>query len=200
MHLPKKILAALLATMLLGACSMTHFEHTWQDPEATFGELHGEKVVGFLISDDESKRQEIENALARELTARGGRGVAGHKVLSAEEAQDEEMAAEKLIAAGVDAVITMRYVSEEQLVSTTTGSWHQEPAYAEWGDYWYPSWRSAFEPDFSDTHTVARVETLIYEMESGKLIWAGLSKTHQPAKANAFIRELASEIDKAISK
>ncbi len=190
----------LLSAMLFSACSTTQFQSTWQDPDAVFGKLNGQKIAAFLISDNESSRRAVENALAGELTRRGGHGVAGHTVLSGEQARDEAVAAEKLAEAGVDAVITMRTVSENQLTTTTPGTWHRVPTYRLWEGYWYPSWRSLYEPGQLRTNTVVQVETLIYDMDSRKLIWAGLSKTTNPGDADEFVRELASEMDKVISK
>lgn len=121
-------------------------------------------------------------------------------MLTDAQARDEQNAATVLDDAGVDAVLTMRVVSESQVTSTTPGTWHEVHSYRRWGSFWFPVWDSVYEPGITRTDTVVQVETLIYAMDSRKLIWAGLSETTNPGEADDFVRELASEIDKAISK
>jgi len=36
------------------------------------------------------------------------------------------------------------------------------------------------------------VETLVYSLKQNKLLWAGQSKTTNPSKIDAFVRELAA--------
>lgn len=66
--------------LLLSACSSTRFESTWKDPETAFGQLNGQRIAAFLISDNEASRWSVEAALAREVTARGGDGVARYSL------------------------------------------------------------------------------------------------------------------------
>lgn len=193
-------LAFILIALSFSACSSTRFVSTWQDPEVAFGTLNGEKIATFLISDDESARRAAEDALARELTARGARGVAGYTIMSAESAKDEAIAEQKLKEAAVQAVITMRVVGEQQQTTTTPATWHKVPVYRRWGDYWLRSWETVYQPGQTRTDTVVQVETLIYEMGSKGLIWAGLSKTVNPSEIDSLVTEIAAAVDETIQK
>lgn len=193
-------LTVILIALSLGACTSTRFVSTWQDPEVAFGMLNGEKIAVFLISDDESARRSAEDALASELTAKGARGVAGYTVMSAESAQDEAVAEKKLKEAGVDAVVTMRVVSEQQETTTTPATFHTIPVYRRWNGYWVRGWRTAYEPGQTRTNTIVQVETLIYEMDGKGLIWAGLSRTTNPREVDALVTEIAAAVDEAVKK
>ena len=193
-------LIVMLTILSLSACTSTHFVSTWQDPDAAFGKLDGEKVAAFLISEDESARRGVEEALANELTARGAQGVAGFTLLSSDSAKDKAVAVSKLKEASVQAVVTMRIVSESQQTTTTPATWHSVPAYRLWGDYWVRGWRTTYTPGQNRTDTVVQVETLIYDLVSEKLIWAGLSKTTNPGQVDDFVKELALAVDGAVKK
>ena len=50
--------------------------------------MAGKKVVAVLISEDDSLRMSVEEAMSRELTARGPVGVAGYRTIPAELLKD----------------------------------------------------------------------------------------------------------------
>ena len=187
-------------SFLIGGCTSTRFVSTWVDPDATFGRLDGQNIAAFFVSDSESTRRPVEEALAREITDRGGQGLAGYTLLTPEQARDARTAADILTKKGVAAVVTMRSVSEEQLNQTTPDTWYQVPVYHKWGDHWVVSWRSVYEPGETRTDTLVRVETLIYSMASRKLIWTGLSETTNPADTDTLVRDLSTRLDKELAK
>lgn len=94
----------------------------------------------------------------------------------------------------------MRVVSEDEQITQSPGTWYQMPYYRKWGGYWHVGWRTVYEPGYLRHDTVARVEFLIYEMDTKKLIWASLSDTTNPGDIDSFIHELATTIDGAIKK
>ena len=198
MNLINRLLVLYLVALVSGACATTQFVSVWQDPDVAFGALNGEKIAAFLISEDEGYRRSVEDALAGELTARGADGIAGYTLLSGESAQDQATAERTLGEADVDAVITMRVVSEDVVTSTTPATWRTIPTYRRWGGYWVRSWETVYEPGQISQNTVVMVETLIYNLESRELIWAGISKTTNPGEVDSFIRKLASAVDDAI--
>src|ERR1700687_2231194 len=84
------ILAVLALSPL--ACSTTTFESTWRSPEARPLQLTGQKVVGLFLSKSPVIRRRAEDAMAREISARGAQGVPAYTVLSDEEVKDQEAA------------------------------------------------------------------------------------------------------------
>lgn len=191
---------AVVATCLGGCASTTVFVSTWKSPEVAASALDGQRVATFLISDNEGLRRTVEDALAREATARGAEGVAGYTLMPAEVARQEAAAEEALKEAGVVAVITLRLVSEDQRASTTSGTWHMVPAYRYWGGYWRRGWREVYEPGYTRHDTVVLVETLVYTLDSGGLIWAGMSETTNPEDAEDLVGEIAAAVDDAMKK
>ena len=61
----------------------TSFDSTWRAPDAQpVGSFAGKKIIGFVMSKNEASRRAAEDALARELTARGAQGVPGYTVFN----------------------------------------------------------------------------------------------------------------------
>jgi len=50
------------------------------------------------------------------------------------------------------------------------------------------------------TDTIVSVETLVYSMKQNKLVWAGQSKTTNPSKIDAFVKEIADAVAKEMKK
>ncbi|MEM9290570.1 MAG: hypothetical protein AAGD01_02705 [Acidobacteriota bacterium] len=194
------LLVSVVTLLVLTGCSSTTFVSTWQSPDIPFGALDGERVAVFFISDSETSRRATENALVRELDERGAEGLAGYTLLTAEEAQDEEAARARLVEEEADAVLTLRVISEEERITETPDTWVQVPYYRSWGRYWERSWYTVRQPGTTRTDTIVRVEILIYEMESGELIWASLSDTTNPDDIDSFVQELARAVDGEMEK
>ena len=146
MHALKTVsLAGLLVTS--AACATTtFFNSTWVNPYTTPIELSGQKVVALMITGDETTRRSAEDTLAREITSRGGQGIAAWSIISTADVQNEEKARAAMTSAGAVAVVTMEVVGQRQdfdpvsfRVSVGTGR------RSFWGNYhwaWRTSWGS----------------------------------------------------------
>src|SRR6266545_4927964 len=77
------------------ACSTTTFQSTWRSPDARPLRLAGRKVAAVFISKNATFRRRAEDALAREISARGAQGVPAYTVLSDDEVKDQAVAREK---------------------------------------------------------------------------------------------------------
>ena len=84
------------AAVAAAACASTSFNSTWRNPAAEPGNFQGQKVAALVMSTDQSVRFGAEDALARELTARGAVGIAAYSLIPKELTQDKEKAKEFL--------------------------------------------------------------------------------------------------------
>src|ERR1700693_2656717 len=105
----------LTAAMALAtfACATTTFQSTWRDPEARPLRLTGRKVVGLFVCKDPVRRRRAEDALAREISARGAQGAPSCTALSDEEIKDQEAVRTKLDRLGFSGVVVMRVVGRQ---------------------------------------------------------------------------------------
>jgi hypothetical protein len=184
------------------ACASTSFNSTWKNPAAEPGNFKGKKVAALIVSKEEGVRYGAEDALARELTARGAVGIAAYSLIPKELIQDKDKAKEFLEKADVAGVVAMRVVGKDKEISSSPGGYWGGPAYATfWGAGYYGyGWGAVYSPSYIQTDTIVIVETLVYSLPQNKLVWAGQSETTNPSKVGPFIQELvrkaAAEMEK----
>jgi hypothetical protein len=188
---------ALALALLQLACSSTTFQSTWRSPQARPLQLSGRKVVAVFMSKDPVRRRRAEDAMAREITARGAQGVPGYTVIADDEIKDEEAARRKLEPLGFSGVVVMRVVGRETQYTYEPGYWEGFPHYRRfWGGYWGWGWGQVYQPGYLTADQVVKVETLVYSLEQDQLVWAGVSKTFNPSDLDSFIAELAKAVTK----
>ena len=71
-------------------CASTTFVSTWRAPDARPLRLTGRKVVAIFMGRSPAARRRAEDAMAREISARGAQGVPSYTVLSDEEVKDKD--------------------------------------------------------------------------------------------------------------
>jgi hypothetical protein len=195
------LVAALAFALLQLACSTTTFQSTWRSPRARPLQLSGRKVVAIFMSKDPVRRRRAEDAMAREITARGAQGVPGYTVIGDDEIKDEEGVRRKLDPLGFSGVVVMRVVGQETQYTYQPGYWEASPYYRRfWGGYWGWGWARVYEPGYLTADQVVKVETLVYSLEQDQLVWAGVSKTFNPSDLDSFITELAKAVTKEMKK
>jgi len=188
----KTIVAAFAAAALLAACatSSTTFVNTRKAPDAAPVSFAGKKVAGFALGVSEPMRRDTEDALARELNARGVQGIPGYSIIPSTELRDREAAKAKLRKAGIEGVVLLRLVdTEKKKVHTEWASqeYRTLPNYYTWGI-------AGADPGYDRTVTTLSVETLIYSLTQDRLLWSGLSDTTDAAGAERFVREHAAAV------
>lgn len=183
---------AVAGGLVLGACASTTFVSTWKAPDAPAADYKGKKVVALVLSPDERVRQGAEWALAKELKARGVVGLPAYSIVPVTEIKDKEKARARFEQAGAVGVVVMRVTSQETEVTASAAGW-TTPYYADfWGGYYGYGWGSVYDPGYLKSETQFHVETLVYTLKEGKLIWAGKSKTVNPESAEALIKALVA--------
>jgi hypothetical protein len=196
-----KLAAVVVATVSLVACASTGLVSSWKAPDAQPLKGEGSKVAVVVMTKNESTRRAAEDALAQRITARGGQGVPTYTMMSTAE-PDEAAAKAALEKAGVNAVVVLRPIgSEKEVYSTPT--MYAGPAYGPyWGGYYGYGWGGAWGTGGGEirTDTIVSVETLVYSMKQNKLVWAGQSKTTNPSKIDAFVKEIADAVAKEMKK
>jgi hypothetical protein len=189
----KSALFALIASAVgLSACATTTYQSTWKAPDAEpMGSMSGQTVIAMVLAKNPSTRRAAEDALAREISAGGAKGVAGYTVVPDGMVGDEAKARAAVEATGATAVVVMRPVGREQeVVSTPTA--YVGPSYGPyWGGYYGYGWGGAWGAQEIRTNTIVSVETLVYSLKQNKLVWGGQSETTNPSRVDSFVRELA---------
>ncbi len=198
-----QILARVLtaaAALAAFACATTTFQTTWRAPDARPLKLTGKKVVGVFVNKDQALRRRAEDAMAREISARGAQGVPAYTVLTDEEVKDRDAAKAKLEQLGFSGAVVMRVVGSHTEYTYEPAYWGRPYYHRFWGGYWGWGWGTVWQPGYLVADKIVSVETLVYSLEQNELVWAGVSRTVDPSHIEPFIAELATAVTKQMAR
>ena len=183
-----------IVAIVVGASALakTKFNSVWKSPEAAATRLAGQKVAALVIDSDESLRVAGEEALSRELTARGMQGVPSYRFVPKEELKSAEQARGWYEKAGVQAVVALRVVSDEKKLQYQPSTWTSGYYSSLWGYYGY-GWGVVYDPGYKRIDRYVSLETLIFSVPKNTLLWAGLSETENPKEPAKVIEEVVRE-------
>src|SRR6266511_3455863 len=169
------------------ACATTTFQSTWRYLNARPLKLSGKKVVGVFVSKNQTLRHRAEDAMAREISARGAQGVPAYTILTDEEVKDREAAKAKLEQLGFSGAVVMRVVGTQTQYTYEPAYWNRPYYHRFWGGYWGWGWGTVWEPGYLVADKIVSVETLVYSLEQDQLVLAGVSRTVDPTQNDPFI-------------
>lgn len=192
----KALLAIAAAAVAAGilACATTTFQSTWSSPDARPLRLAGAKVLAVFVHHNPTLRRRGEDAMAREISARGAQGIPSYTVLSDSEVRDREGAKAKAEQLGFQGAVVMRVVGSETQYTFEPAFWGRPHYRRFWGGYWGWGWGAVYEPGYLREDKIVKVETLVYSLEQDQLVWAGVSRTFNPSEIEGFVSELAAAI------
>ena len=193
------MVALVLAVAAVASVGAVKFTSTWGAPDARTTSFKGQKVAALVISDDMSLRMSGEEALARELSARGMQGVAAYRLIPAPELKDVERAKGWFERESVAGVVTLRPIGQDKVKRYPPDIWTTPYYDTLWGYYPY-GWGTVYITGSLGSDTIITVESLIYKVSTGKLVWAGVSEAKNPKNLQKLIADLVKEAAKKIEK
>ena len=204
-----RLLVAALVVASVPAASAsgsTKFRTTWKAPEAasiTLGE--GDKVLAMVISTHEESRNGAEAVLAQELGKRGVEAIPAYTVIPKSLVGDKDKARPYIEKTGAVYAIVMRVAGSDKEIRGSGPSVTAVPMYmpyygAFYGGYYTFGWGATYNAGVMDIQNKVHVETLVYDLRTDKLIWAGMSDTMNPDTAQKFIKDLVKTAAKEMKK
>jgi hypothetical protein len=193
------IAAGLAVALGVTLSAKTRFSSVWKSPDAAQTSFAGKKVAVLVIDQDDSLRVAGEEALVRELTARGIQGVASYRMMPKELAQDPAQAKIWYEKAGVAGVVAFRVVGDDRRKTIVPSTWMTGYYTSFWGYYGY-SYSAVFSPGYTRNERIISLETLIFDVPKNTLVWAGLSVTENPKDGQKVVTEVVKEAAKEMRK
>ena len=175
------------------------FISTWKAPETAPLDFAGKRVAALVISNDEGLRMSAEEALAREITARGPKGVPAYTVIPREELTDKDKVKGWFERRAVAGVVAMRIVGVDKSTSYSAVVW-SSGYYGNFWDYYGNGWATVTPIGKGRVDTTLAVETLLYRVSDATLLWASISQTTNPKDAGTFMKGLVSAVVKQLQK
>ena len=189
-------LIAVAGAVLLAADDYT-LTSTWKAPGEGPLNYAGRKVVALVIAKDDSLRMSAEEALAREISARGPLGTAAYRLIPREELADKDKAKAWFERTGVEGVVALRIVGKDEQRVYSAVVW-SSGYYGNFYDYYGYGWATAAPIGKGRIETTIAVETTLYRVSDAKLLWAGVGQTTDPKNVGSFMKGLAKSVGKAL--
>jgi hypothetical protein len=197
----RNLSVAVIIAIALGAtvAAKTKFSSVMQSPEAAKVSFSGKKIAALVIDKDDSLRVSGEESLVNELNARGMRGVASYRIMPKEELRNTDNARGWYEKSDVQGVVALKVVSNDRYKTITPSTWTTAYYQDYWG-YYGQSWGAVFTPGSERIDHFVSIETLIYSLPDGHLLWAGVSLTENVKTSAQVIAEVAKEAVKEMNK
>lgn len=175
------------ATLLsLGACGTTTFTSTWKAPDVQTISPAGKTIAAVFVSSDERNRHAAEDALAKDLNARGAHGVPGYVLLPNQIRGYSEDTFVLLKKAGANEAVVMRVVAAEKRSSIAEFPVCCSNSYEEGG-----ASNSIRDMKLRNSALVVSVETLVYSLDRNEPLWSSTSRTANPKDLGGLVKEVA---------
>lgn len=202
------LVAALVVASLpvVPARAATKFKTSWKAPDATMTLEEGDKVLAMVMTAHEESRNGAEAALAQELGKRGVEAIPAYTVIPKSLVQDKDKARPYIEKTGARYAIVMRVAGQEKQLRGTGPSVTAVPIYTMpyyggfYGGYYTFGWGATYNAGVMEIEKKVHVETLIYDLRSDKLVWAGISDTMNPDTAQKFIKDVVKAAAKEMKK
>lgn len=169
-------------------------EDVWIDPSLEGRSPGFQKVATVAMFPEGAMRRVAEDELARAIEAGPGDvdAVPSYELIYESELTDAERVRSRLEAAGFDGVAVVSVVEKEQRITATPG------VSMGWGTYG-PGWRGAmFDAASLRSDTIVRVKTNLYEVDEGRLLWSGTTRTMNPRDVSDLIRDVVHDVGSAL--
>ena len=197
--MPSVYSLAFLVVALTLAADDIKFLSIFKSPNAATTSFVGKKVATLVITNEDGLQVAGEEALARELEARGITAVATYRIVPKPELASAERAKPWFEKAGVQGVVVVRPISKEKVREYTPATW-TESYYSSFWNYYGYGYGVYYSPGVDRVDTVVVLETLVFDMASNSLVWASVTETRNPKELQPFISDLARSTIKEMQK
>jgi hypothetical protein len=191
---------SLLLVGALGACGTpTTIPIEWRDPAFQGPSFQKIFVVG--VAENDTSRRRFEDQFVGALAGRGVAASSSYGVLPSTERLSEEQIRRAMGSGGHDGVIVTRLLGVEDETTYVPPQTYTAPrSYRGYGGYYGSSWEVVHEPGYYQTHTYVRLETNLYSVSSGELVWSGQSETLNSGSVEGMIESVTRAVAKRLGE
>ncbi len=182
-----KILSLLLLALIMSECGPTQkITGSWADPEAnTMGPYS--KVFVVVLTQNKDNNYFLETQMSKTLISRGYKVVKSNDIYPPSFSPKKDFTKEQLVESinktGCDAVLTLALLDSKIVESYHPGTTYSPYNYGYYGsfynyyDYYYPQ---VYSPGYYSVDKTFYVESNLYDLKSGKLLWSVQSEASNP--------------------
>jgi hypothetical protein len=193
--------AVLLATALLLACgAKTEIPNAWRNP-AHEGVPY-QKIFVIGVGENEANRRLFEDQFASALSGKETAASPSYGALPHSQRLTEAEIRGAIQGGNFGAVIITRALGVEEKQEYVPPRSYTVPGHYYDGFYGYygSSWDVVHEPGYYRTFTIVRLETNMYDVGTGDLVWSGQSETFNPSSLEEIIGSATKAVAKRLRK
>jgi hypothetical protein len=198
---------AALCMLVAASCSLTNLNAVWKDPQYQGGKLKNVLVIGG--STNQVVRRIFEDEFTARLKSRGTNAIPSYSIFPSEETLDKDTIESNSRDLGVDAILITRVVDtkvKRELTPQPYNAYYRDTYFYDWPNR-YSRFHTQGSPAryhnerfYLSEYEVVNVETNLYEYQTGKLIWSGMSDTVIGGSNELEITSLVEVIMKSLSE
>lgn len=187
-------LALVLSCYVVLSCSNTRIVEQWTAPGLEPADLRFEHVVAVAVVPSETRQRIAEDA----LVARASRVkiTPAYRVLSPADRGSVERAREVLMDLGIDGAIVVQLIGVDREQTYVPGTMVPGGFYGVYGS----SWAGVYRPGYVVNDTLVRLETSLYDVTEGRLLWTAASETMNPSTLDDLIEEVVAAARKELAE
>jgi len=179
MKISLKIGAGSALAVLLCSCASTSLKESWKSPDHTSGPV--QKIALLGVDTRPLFRKVAEGQFAAQLQQRGQPAVRSAELIGLNDIKaDKDAAAARFREAGADSILIVRLVDSttrsREVQQNNRGLVPTVSGYDDWHGYYSLSFMNMSVTQLS-LKTDVYLDTSLYDLTSGKRLWAGLTKT-----------------------
>ena len=178
-------LAAILALALAAGCSSSmKLVRSWSDPALVEGSVKSVFVIG--VAESMLMRKAYEDTFILALESKTIKVTPGYELIQDISQVDKDAVAAELKKRGVTHVLVTRVVDRREVeqyhptsyVSVGVGGYGYPGYYGGWGSYMSVGYTTMSSPGYTTVHTIVSVESNLYDLNTEKMVWTGLSEAY----------------------
>jgi hypothetical protein len=193
-------LAALPTIFLLNGCASTDHVRDWSSSDAYKRDFENVMIMGLV--NRISLRNDVEYALvdaAHKIGLNATNSMAMFPPELGKPFNDTERIRERLQEAGFDGILTVAVIdyTAERYVKPET-RYVPLVYYNRFSNYYYRTEALVYKPGYFSLQTRYFLETNLYEINGGKLVWSGRSYVFEPQDIERFMPKYAKRLFKEL--
>jgi hypothetical protein len=187
---PIHVLTAVLAALLLAACTSTRLTESWINKDIKDYPYRDFLIIG--IADDDLNRRLFEDNFVDALKKRGIEAEPSYRLLPDSAVINRDSVAEAIKGKNIDAVLVTHMVSiDQETVYRQSMDYMPTQGYYNGLYNYYPHvYTYVNAPGYYTTHEIVKLETNVYDVASEKIAWSAQSRSFAPDSAKEVIDEL----------
>ena len=191
-----KTLITLLFCITMSSCANTKFTKQWVNED--FDEQPYDDILVLVVAVKMGNRQDAENYIVQKLDEGGINAMQSYDILPKTQTIDEEAVDSAIDGLQLDAIIVMyatgvteeEYYIPDRRFGVYSGYGYGHAHYGSFYNYYPHAFNYVFIPGYDNTHHVVTLETTLFDLDDGKMIWSGQSNTFAPESVDDVIHNI----------